>query len=276
MVYRILSETRKQVIAKLREMVGERLVYTYMPRCAYTVDGITVEKDGTVAAGDDADPAIINELISGGLIAPEGGTPDEDGEEASPCGDPESGAASSRISLPMEGHTGNSLRNLVFTVYARGGLISKATGGCFRASGELVEKLKEMELPTVEAVAETVRETGGLEGIGFEDEKICFTGFPPFSEAGEAEVFMQLTEAVSRAAREQKRIQPKEMREENEKYAFRTWMVRIGMGGAKYKQARKRLLRDLSGNSAFRTDADREKWNQKMKERKEAGHEVSE
>ncbi len=278
MVYRILAETRKPVIAKLREMVGERLTYTFVPRCAYIVDGITVEKDGTVVTEEGADMNIINALISDGLIAEDGDNSDTDETEETEEAieeNPETDIVSGIISLPIKGHTGNSLRNLVFTAYARGSLLSKATGGHFGASQELAEKLKEMEVPAVEAVIEAVRETSGLEGIKLDGEKISFTGFPPFSEAGEAEVFMQLTEAVNRAAQEQKRIQPKEVSEENEKYAFRTWIVRIGMGGAKYKDARKRLLRDLSGNGAFRTDADREKWNQKMKERKEAGHEVS-
>ncbi len=275
MVYRILSSTRKPVIAKLRELVGERLTYTYMPRCAYMVDGITVEKNGTIVTEEDADINIINVLISEDLIAPEGGSSATDETEEAIEENPEIGMVSGRISLPMEGHTGSSLRNLIFTIYARGSLISKATGGSFRASEELVEKLKEVELPTVEMVIEAVRETSGLDGIALDSEKICFTGFPQFSETGEAEIFMQLAEAVGRAAQEQKRIQPKEVSEENEKYAFRTWIVRIGMGGAKFKEARKRLMRDLSGNSAFRTDADREKWNQKMKERKEARHEAS-
>ncbi len=275
MVYRIMAETRKPVIAKLREMVGERLTYTYMPRCAYIVDGITVEKNGTIVIEEDANMDIIDALILEHLIAADGDSTDMDETEEAIEENPETNTVSDIISLPMKGHTGNSLRNLIFTAYARGSLISKATGGYFGASQELVEKLKEMETPTVETVTEAVRETSGLDGIEFDSEKVSFTGFPPFSDAGEAEVFMQLVEAVGRAAQKQKRIQPKEVSEENEKYAFRTWMVRIGLGGAKYKEARKRLLRDLSGNGAFRTDADREKWNQKMKERKEAGHEVS-
>ncbi len=277
MVYRILAETRKPVIAKLRELVGERLTYTFVPRCAYVIDGITVEKDRTIVTEEDADMDIINALISDGLIVSDGDSADteETDEAEETIEDPETDIISGSISLPIKGHTGNSLRNLVFTAYARGSLLSKATGGHFGASQELVEKLKEMETPAVEAVIEAVRETSGLDGIELDREKVSFTGFPPFSETGEAEVFMQLVEVINRVAQEQKRIQPKEVSEENEKYAFRTWMVRIGMGGAKFKEARKRLLRDLSGNGAFRTDADREKWNQKMKARKEAGHEVS-
>ena len=39
---------------------------------------------------------------------------------------------------------------------------------------------------------------------------------------------------------------------DNEKYAFRCFLLRLGMIGADYKAARKVLLRNLTGSSAFR------------------------
>ncbi|MCD8329909.1 MAG: hypothetical protein LUC27_04360, partial [Lachnospiraceae bacterium] len=51
----------------------------------------------------------------------------------------------------------------------------------------------------------------------------------------------------------QKRIQPKEKHADNEKYAFRIWLVRMEMGGDEYKKTRKLLMENLSGHTAFRT-----------------------
>ncbi|MEY8304856.1 hypothetical protein [Anaerosalibacter bizertensis] len=39
---------------------------------------------------------------------------------------------------------------------------------------------------------------------------------------------------------------------DNEKYTFRTWLTRLGMIGDEYREIRKELLQNLSGNSAFR------------------------
>ena len=39
---------------------------------------------------------------------------------------------------------------------------------------------------------------------------------------------------------------------DNEKYAFRCFLLRLGFIGAEYKAARKILLKNLSGSSAFR------------------------
>ena len=38
----------------------------------------------------------------------------------------------------------------------------------------------------------------------------------------------------------------------NEKYTFRTWLLRLGMIGDEYKATRKILMEHLSGNGAFR------------------------
>ena len=40
---------------------------------------------------------------------------------------------------------------------------------------------------------------------------------------------------------------------DNEKYAFRCFLLRLGMIGEEYKAARKVLLRNLTGSSAFRS-----------------------
>ena len=53
-------------------------------------------------------------------------------------------------------------------------------------------------------------------------------------------------------ALKQKRITTKEKPVDNEKYAFRCFLLRLGFIGAEYKTARKILLKNLSGSSAFR------------------------
>ena len=40
---------------------------------------------------------------------------------------------------------------------------------------------------------------------------------------------------------------------DNEKYAFRCFLLRLGFIGAEYKAARKVLLRNLTGSSAFKS-----------------------
>jgi hypothetical protein len=50
---------------------------------------------------------------------------------------------------------------------------------------------------------------------------------------------------------------------ENEKFAFRCLLVKIGLKGAEFKVVRKTLLRNLSGDSAFATPESKAKWEKK-------------
>ena len=285
MVYRILTDNRKPVIARVRDLVGEKLVYTFMPRCSYEMPGISIEKNNTVVVGEDADQTIVDLLLAEELIALEEDMPGQDNIQQDPVEISESVEEDAVkeipdllqpvISLPLNGHSENSLRNLIFLLSSKGKLISKATGGYFRVGEELVDQLKENVNPTVENVKKIIKYNPSLEGLMIDDDRISFTGFPQTDDPEDIKIFMELADLMNKTALEQKRILPREKQEENEKYAFRTWLVRIGMDGPEYKAARKRLLRDLSGNSAFRTEADKEKWIQRQKERKEAGVAVS-
>ena len=49
------------------------------------------------------------------------------------------------------------------------------------------------------------------------------------------------------------------METDNEKYAMRTWLLRMGFIGPDFKAARKILLKNLSGSSAFRNGAPKKK-----------------
>lgn len=53
----------------------------------------------------------------------------------------------------------------------------------------------------------------------------------------------------------QKRIIAKEKPVDNDKYAFRCFLLRLGFIGEDYKAERKILLRNLSGSSAFKGGA---------------------
>ena len=53
-------------------------------------------------------------------------------------------------------------------------------------------------------------------------------------------------------ARSQSRVNSSEKPVDNEKYAFRCFLLRLGFIGNEYKTARKILLKNLSGSLAFR------------------------
>lgn len=64
---------------------------------------------------------------------------------------------------------------------------------------------------------------------------------------------MKLASAIVEMEKRQKRANSKEKAMDNEKYAFRCFLLWLGFIGEEYKEERKILMRNLKGNSAWRT-----------------------
>lgn len=170
------------------------------------------------------------------------------------------------LSFPVSQHNGVGLRNLVNLLYSRGKLIGKATGGHFHVEEGLVEKLKDDSctfaiMNFINAVSNYEAEHGAaLEGLKITTEKVTFTGFPTAPDHEHLTAFAQLAVLMNQQAISQKRIQAKDVNDENEKYALRTWLLRLGMNGPDFKETRKILMERLSGHAAFRTDEEAQKF----------------
>ena len=51
---------------------------------------------------------------------------------------------------------------------------------------------------------------------------------------------------------------------------MRIWLLRLGMNGPEYKDERRILMTNLSGNCAFRTEEDKERWQLRQNEKRDA------
>lgn len=180
------------------------------------------------------------------------------------------------LAFPVSQHNGVTLRNLVNLLFSRGKLIGKATGGHFHVEEGLVEKLKDDSctfaiMNFVNAVSDYETEHGAaLEGLKITTEKVTFTGFPTAPDHEHLTAFAQLAVLMNQQAISQKRIQAKDVNDENEKYALRTWLLRLGMNGPDFKETRKILMENLSGHAAFRTDEETQKFLAREKAKRDA------
>lgn len=86
-----------------------------------------------------------------------------------------------------------------------------------------------------------------------EEGKVKFPWFELTGEAGESEAYMQLVAMMAAMAKKQKRVTAKPRQTDNDKYTFRCFLLRLGFIGDKYKTARRILLRNLHGNTAWRS-----------------------
>ena len=113
----------------------------------------------------------------------------------------------------------------------------------------VLENLKRI-IANKEHLLKHALETDSLE-ITETEENIEFPWFS-VSEPNDGDAYCKFISALCDFAKNQKRVNNKPDTSDNEKYAFRCFLLRLGMIGSEYKSARKVLLRNLTGSSAFR------------------------
>lgn len=85
------------------------------------------------------------------------------------------------------------------------------------------------------------------------EEGIGFLWLHAGASPDENLAFSQLASAIVIMAKNQQRVVAKERPVENEKYAFRCFLLRLGFIGDEFKTSRKILLKNFEGSSAYKT-----------------------
>ena len=298
--YNVTGDRRKALVKVISDTTGARAVYMFMPTCNYEIDYFTVTKDGTLLFDDRADSEEAEKVLEAiaeagfdceptqeaGEAAQEAPTAvtEESAKEAEQaateadsieCGEGND-AVSLTVSLPAAQHTGTTLRNLVNLIYTRASLLNKALGTSFRVDEGLTDALlDDSAILTAEAFRKAVAayedEHGkALDGLTITPETITFASLPETDDPAVIRTFTELCALMNKQALTQKRIQAKEVNEENEKYSMRIWLIRLGLNGPDHKETRKVLMENLTGHCAFRTDAEKVRWQERQAAKREA------
>ena len=220
--YNVSGSDRKQLVASIAQHTGEKPKYLGAPGFAYQVSGFTISVDGKVTVEDNSTAAaLIHFLREKGFQAedPLADCIEDDAAEDQTETEEITGVC---ISMPRSIFTDSALENLKGIIAAKGSLIKKALGAD--------------DLP-----------------IEVTEYKVSFPWFPAGYTPDELNTYGQFIEKLCEMARNQKRVNAKEKETDNDKYAFRCFLLRLGFIGNEYKVARKILLRNLSGSSAFRS-----------------------
>lgn len=223
---------RKALVKALAEITEAEAIYKGAPTFTYEISYLTVSIDGNVSCNDMADDEEIDKVLA--ALVQRGfkctGTEydqsqpeikDEEPQEDCPPAYAQPDAIGLTVSLQLDKVAARNLTNLL---EAKGGLIKKSLG---------------------------------VDGLPIETTEgtITFPWFPTMPEPDEVNAYTQLIAALCKMSKDLKRIRAKATEPENEKYAFRCFLLRLGFIGDKYKTSRKILLRRLSGNSAWKGGA---------------------
>lgn len=98
-----------------------------------------------------------------------------------------------------------------------------------------------------------IKKALGLGSLEFEilNDRIIFPWFQKV-DSENAKAYTEFTSALCAMSKKQKRVSAKTKETDNEKYAFRCFLLRLGFIGKEYKAERKLLLKNLTGSSAFK------------------------
>jgi hypothetical protein len=125
------------------------------------------------------------------------------------------------IETPLTGFTPEKLDNLANLVESKAALIKKALGA--------------EDLP-----------------VAKEDDRLRFPWFALSGIEGEIDAYTRFVRALCETAKKRKRVIAKEKPTENDKFAMRLFLVRLGLNGPENKAVRHIMLKNLTGNSAWK------------------------
>lgn len=217
--FNVKGESRKAMVTAIEKEIGGKARYLGVPSCAYEIGNYTVGRNGELEFGDfddiDEVAPIVDACVMATGITPAEWEENKDAEETET-----EDTMELTVTLPF---TKVNVGNLTSLLEAKGSLIKDALG--------ITDLRFEMNEDSV--------------------------SFPWFSkvEPEEAMTYTKFITAICEMTMKQKRITAKPKENENEKYAFRCFLLRLGFIGDEYKADRKLLLSKLNGSSAFKSGA---------------------
>lgn len=224
--HRIGAE-RKALVTAIGEILEVRPKYKGMPSAAYEIAYFTVTKEGTLEFADRVDSEevenLLEQLADRGIVAASAEMAQawlnaraEELSEKSGTG-PQEENVGLTVEIPLDKV---AVGNLTKLLDAKGNLIRKALG------------ITDLRIEVL-------------------DDRVAFPWFSQV-DADSAAAYTHFISALCEMSRNAKRVTATEKPVENEKYAFRCFLLRLGFIGTEYKAERKILLRNLSGSTAFK------------------------
>ena len=215
--FNVTGKKRKELATAVAEFIGAEAIYKGVPSCAYEVGSYTIDRTGIlIFDGSENTENLFSQLATKGVVTEETNQPSNHRKSEE---EPQQKAnAGLTVAIPLDKV---NIANLNTLLDAKGSLIKKALGI--------------HEFPIIE-----------------DEEKIAFPWFETQGDELATRAYTHFIAAMCEMTRNQKRITEKEKEVENEKYAFRCFLLRLGFIGAEFKGERKFLLKNLSGSSAFK------------------------
>lgn len=212
----------QKLVQIVSEIINTAAVYKKVPTCAYDIGTFTVSNNGAFSWTEDTNVEMVKTVVAGpqfkGLNAKE---ERQTIKKANAPKQPQEQPDKLTVEIPRKLMNDTALANLDRIIKGKGTLIKKAIG---------VDSLK----------------------YEITEDRIRFPWFTMTKDTEENKAYITFISKLAEHMRTVKRVTPKDKPVDNEKYAFRCFLLQLGFIGEEYKQARKILLKNLTGNGAWK------------------------
>ena len=261
-------DDRKAMVRRLSERLQTPAVYLYTPTYAFRIGEITVNRDASVSGEREALLPAAECLLENGYITelPAELTEDDSevpAEEAPAEAEPTDSAAEAITMTTLRIYepdwTVQSMTNLMHMLYARQDLINRMLQmNCLRIDEVFIQALASEMMTSVgdfEALLHRAILDEHVTGVNIEHDAVLVE-LPWEKDSIRWVFYSQIISACIKAAKTAKRVLPRRLDSEADKYHANAWLARLGFGGPEHKELRSTLMSHLSGYAAFKT-ADR-------------------
>ena len=265
--YNIQKEERKAMVAAVGKVLDTKPVYCGAPSFSYKIAAFEITKDGGLCFDDALDEATVARVRT---TLREAGFMSEDWENEASCADTEADEPSRTEAAENEpAAEETAVEEATEVDTAESELPSTEPAPSEEAITEPSEDSLSISLPrslftetALQNLDALLLSKGRLIRHAFDiqeatytltDDRITFAWLHGTITDETAKAYAEFISKLCLMARTQKRVTAKEKIVDNEKYAFRCFLLRLGMIGSAYKESRKILLQNLTGSSAFKS-----------------------
>ena len=232
MIIKTSISDRKEIVKRVSQIAGEEAVYQGPPSFQYCCDDYLILRDGTISTDNrEAYKLLQSALLEQGILKQE--------------------QEMLEINVPVEG-TSAIYTNLLRMLHAQQYLLNRSIGyECFLIPDILINQLENVHPKSTEEFFHCYDvNIANMKGIAISSEHISFS-FPLAKDGDRNRAYAELSVFLVEKAKKATWLSAKLQKPENEKFAFRTWLIRLGMVGRGSSATRKELLQNLKGNSAY-------------------------
>lgn len=261
--YNVTGAKRKELVKVIANATGARAEYKFMPTCNYEIDYFTVTKDGTLLFDDRADSEEVERVLEAVAAAGFECEPQDGGEQ--PFGEETKEAAEAADSAPQVANLRGPRQTNRFVGERTSSEVNELSASDGSERYGACEDTLTVEIPLdkvavgnltklLDAKGNLIRKAMGITDLRIEvlDDRVAFPWFRELPDCDAIKAYTHFISALCEMSRNAKRVTATEKPVENEKYAFRCFLLRLGFIGSEYKAERKILLKNLTGSSAFK------------------------